>query len=612
MGSRSVWSSDSGQRFDAPNWSPDGSHLLLNAGGKLWRLPASGGQEPRAVPTGSSAWVDINHGISPDGKTLAFTSGSIWLEPAEGGDPRRLAPPAPSYFQGWSPDGKTLLYTANRGRGFENFACDVDGGGERPLTPDKGASDFPDYSPDGRWIYFNTTRSGPSEIWRVPASGKGQAERVFGDDRENWSPHPSPDGKWLIFLAYRKKTGGHPSDRDVTIRRIPLPGTKVEPAKAEDVVRLLGGHGTLGSRPWSPDGREFAYVSYEPPPPTVRVVFFTPSDLAVPAGAGARLTKIADSAERFLFDGMKRLGYPPAVKNLFRRGADGSVEVLYVKGDQPVSSGKYARPDYAGDVIQRATRQYRVAGDGHLWWIFIYVGDRPTRFNDWRGSGSSLDGGWAMVNYDTIPGEIRPDIGLVEGFNAQYFLKGTIHELGHAFGLPHIGPDLSLGLGNSLMGPNNSVYAERKYARADQVYLTESSAAMLWKHPTFSVTAKDRTLQPNMKLVDYKAKYSRAEDRVTIAGKLVADQPAHSVVVLDDRGQPNDDYWCRGYAARIAPDGTFKVEIDKPAKTDGHFRIVFCFENGMVTGDGNGVTFDDRGDIRKSYRVRDGKFQFGD
>src|SRR4051794_2729293 len=38
--------------FEAPNWSPDGTYLLLNSGGQLWRLPAAGG-EPHVIPTGS-------------------------------------------------------------------------------------------------------------------------------------------------------------------------------------------------------------------------------------------------------------------------------------------------------------------------------------------------------------------------------------------------------------------------------------------------------------------------------------------------------------------------------------------------------------------------------
>jgi hypothetical protein len=244
--------------------------------------------------------------------------------------------------------------------------------------------------------------------------------------------------------------------------------------------------------------------------------------------------------------------------------------------------------------------------------IIYYIGDRPERFSGWEGSGDARGGGWALVNYDTIPGEIRPDLGLAQGFNADYFLKGTIHELGHALGLPHIGPDPSLRMGNSLMGANMDAYLERKQPDPDRVYLTEASAAMLWKHPVFSGTAKDRQRQPGVKLVAYRPTYSRASDRITLAGRLASDTPAHSVVVLDDLGRPGDEYWHRSHVGRIADDGTFRVAIDHPARADGHFRVVFCFDNGAVTGHAAGVLFNDGGEIRKSYHYRGGGYRFGD
>ena len=196
------------------------------------------------------------------------------------------------------------------------------------------------------------------------------------------------------------------------------------------------------------------------------------------------------------------------------------------------------------------------------------------------------------------------------GFNSAYYLKATVHELGHAFGLSHLGPDPWLNLGNSLMGPNVNFYIERKLVHADKVYLNEASAAILWKHPIFSGTTKNRQRQPSVKLVDYKPAYSRASDRITLAGKLVSDMSAHSIFVIDDRGQ-GDEYWYRSHVARIAPDGTFRVAIDHPARTDGLFRILFCFDNGMVTGDGAGVVPDDRGEIHKGYRFRNGTYRFG-
>ena len=87
---------------------------------------------------------------------------------------------------------------------------------------------------------------------------------------------------------------------------------------------------------------------------------------------------------------------------------------------------------------------------------------------------------------------------------------------------------------------------------------------------------------------------------------------AHSVVVFDDLGKPEDEYWFRSHVVRIDDDGRFRVAIDRPARANGHFRILFCFDNGIVTGDGAWVVWGDRGDIRKSYRFGNGSYRFGD
>jgi hypothetical protein len=604
---------DSPHRFAAPEWTPDGAELIVSGGGKLWRLPAAGGT-PTQIPTGSAPSIDINHAVSPDGKTIAFTAGPIWKVPTAGGEPASITTKSGNYVHAWSPDGKRLAFSSDRGKGLDLFSISPDGGSERRLTTNPRADDAPQYSPDGRWIYFLSDRAGTRDVWRMPATGAGpgdtKAERITSDDREDAAPHPSPDGKFLFDASYPARSNFNAIDRDILIRRLPLSGARSAATKPTDVARIVGGHGTLGARPFSPDGRRFAYASFEPPPPTIRIILFTASDRTPPKDAPHRLTQIADAAERFFVSEMKRWKYPPAVSRIFQRNSDGTVEITYVKGDRPASDEFYAHPECDHEARAKAARQLRIDGEGHVWWTFVYVGDRPQRFSNWGGVGGARDGGSAVVNYDTIAGEIRPDLGLEMGFNSEYFLKGTVHELGHALGLSHLGPDPSLKLGNSLMGPNVPLYIERKYSNADQVYLTEASAACLWKHPVFSGTTKDRQRQPSVKLVDYKPAYSRVSNRITLAGKLVSDMPAHSVVVIDDLGQ-SDEYWFRGHAGRIADDGTFRVAVDHPAPANGHFRILFCFDNGMVTGDGAGVVWNDRGEIRKGYRYSDGHYRFG-
>jgi TolB protein len=254
--------------FQAPNWSPDGSYLLLNGGGKIYRMPV-GGAEPRLIETGALKGINNDHGIAPDGKSLAVSAGQIYLVPPEGGEPRQVTRQVPSYFHGWSPDGKTLAYCAKRGDNFDLYDIPVGGGDERRLTTHAGYDDGPDYSPDGRWIYFNSDRSGSWDIWRIPADGAGpddaKCERITSDDYEDWFPHPSPDGKWMVFLSFAQGTKGHPANQEVVLRIIPLPGDRHVPDASRELARLFGGQGTMNVNSWSPDSKRFAYVSYDRP-----------------------------------------------------------------------------------------------------------------------------------------------------------------------------------------------------------------------------------------------------------------------------------------------------------------------------------------------------------
>jgi TolB protein len=248
--------------FEAPNWSPDGKYLLLNSQGKLWKLAVTGG-EPQEVPLGAVNRVNNDHGISPDGKWVAVSAQNVFVAPSSGGEPRQVTKATPSYFHGFSPDGKTLAYCAKRGDNFDLYSIPFEGGEEKRLTSSPGYDDGPDYSPDGKWIYFNSDRSGSWDIWRIPATGAGPddklAERITSDDLEDWFPHPSPDGKWIVFVSFHKGTQGHPPNQEgVRIRRMPAGGGKIV-----DVTTLFGGQGTMNVNSWSPDSKNFAFVSYE-------------------------------------------------------------------------------------------------------------------------------------------------------------------------------------------------------------------------------------------------------------------------------------------------------------------------------------------------------------
>jgi Tol biopolymer transport system component len=266
-------------RVEAPNWSPDGTYLMVNGGGDLFRLslakPALERIALESSELGAVRNINNDHGITLDGKTIALSArgpaggSQVYLAGADGANPRLMTPEAPSYFHGFSPDGKFLAFVSQRDKNFDLYRMPVAGGAEERLTSNPGYDDGPDYSPDGKWIYFNSDRSGSWDIWRMPADGAGpddqRAERVTSDEWEDWFPHPSPDGKWIVFLSFPKGTEGHPPNRHVMIRRIPMPGDTLSAVQPEVLMQFLGGQGTMNVNSWSPDSRKFAFVRYETP-----------------------------------------------------------------------------------------------------------------------------------------------------------------------------------------------------------------------------------------------------------------------------------------------------------------------------------------------------------
>jgi TolB protein len=276
LGSKSIHVvHDSDRVFEAPNWSPDGKYLLSNSGGNLFRIPldGAGAPEPQKIDLGSISRCNNDHGISQDGKWLALSASpksgesQVFLASIDGAHPRLMTPKAPSYFHGWSPDGRWLAFVGQRNGIFNLYRVSAKGGEEQRLTSQAVYDDGPNYSPDGRWIYFNSNRSGNWDIWRMPAEGAGRddekAQQVTRDEMEDWFPHPSPDGKWLVFLSFPKGTEGHDAEMEVSLRLMPLPGAKIEPATVQVLGKVFGGQGTINVNSWSPDSKRFAFVSYE-------------------------------------------------------------------------------------------------------------------------------------------------------------------------------------------------------------------------------------------------------------------------------------------------------------------------------------------------------------
>ena len=249
--------------IEAPNWSPDGSYLVVNGGGRIYRLDIKDPSHLCPIDTGDVVHCNNDHGISPDGQTLVISDSPargtslIYAVPISGGTPKRVTPNAPSYWHGWSPDGTTLSYTAKRDGNFNIFTIPVKGGDETQITFGGGHKDGPDFTPDGEWIWFNSDHhGGRPDLFRVRPNGQ-DLEQMTDDNLVNWFPHPSPDGRTILYLAYPTHVEGHPRGEDVALRLVSPSG-----GKGQTIAEFYGGQGSINVPCWAPDSSRFAYMKY--------------------------------------------------------------------------------------------------------------------------------------------------------------------------------------------------------------------------------------------------------------------------------------------------------------------------------------------------------------
>jgi len=202
-----------------PSLSPDGKDVVFTRvvdGRSELMLQRVGAREATAL-TASSATDDRQPAFSPDGQRIAFRSdrdgGGVFMMDSSGESLRRLSDFG--FWPTWSPDGKEVavadgdfFFPTDRGgaaRGL--WAIDVASGAKREISR-VGDVMQPRWSPHGQRIAFwgLQKNSGQRDIFTIAADGSEAEEdkrEVTNDAPLDWSPEWSPDGRYLYFASNR-------------------------------------------------------------------------------------------------------------------------------------------------------------------------------------------------------------------------------------------------------------------------------------------------------------------------------------------------------------------------------------------------------------------------
>jgi Tol biopolymer transport system component len=148
----------------------------------------------------------------------------------------------------WSPDGKRIFFTSNRKGPFNLYQKSVVADGREELLYESTHNKVPmDVSPDGRVLLFRDNNPDTSfDLWALPIEGPPTPFRVANTSFSEAEGQFSPDGKWI---AYRSNESGQ---FEVYVQPFPGPGNKL-------LVSTSG-----GAQPrWRRDGRELYYIAMD-------------------------------------------------------------------------------------------------------------------------------------------------------------------------------------------------------------------------------------------------------------------------------------------------------------------------------------------------------------
>ena len=231
------------------SWVKDGTALIMTATdpaskvSQVWRVAYPSG-ETRRITNDLNQYISAS--LTEDSNTLAVverdTLSNLWTAPAgDANRARQITSGVGKYGRvSWTPDGK-VLYNAREGANLDIYRMDADGSNQVQLTAESGMNFHATTSPDGRYIAFASTRgAGPNDynIWRMDADGRNPKQLTRGNS--DVSPAFSPDGKWLVYQTHES---GRPH-----LWKIPIDGG--QPTQLTETTSLAPAV--------SPDGRYIA------------------------------------------------------------------------------------------------------------------------------------------------------------------------------------------------------------------------------------------------------------------------------------------------------------------------------------------------------------------
>ncbi|MEO8564526.1 MAG: protein kinase [bacterium] len=249
----------------SPVWTSDSRHLLFvssrQGGRDVFELSLSSSMEPLGPPTRMTTGLSaFSISLGRDDRTLAYSTyqpvSNLWSIPISeeettvAASGRELTHSTDLIEEvSASPDGTSLVYTSTRSGNSDLYRMPSQGGTPVQLTSDSTNEFGPVWSPDGKEIAFHAVRDGRFRVMVAPSGGGTPQEVTESAPRgEDWGP----DGMKIVIA-------GDPG------RKEPVQVLTRDANGWSKPAPIAGAEGGLLPR-WSPDGRLIAFIVPGNPP----------------------------------------------------------------------------------------------------------------------------------------------------------------------------------------------------------------------------------------------------------------------------------------------------------------------------------------------------------
>ena len=210
-------------------WLPDSSALMMIASRdpakiyQAWRLDYATG-ETRQLTSDSNMYNRLT--LSADGKTMLVSqiklATNMWMIPRDEPQRAEQITVGSGGYRGrlsWTPDDR-IVFDSEAANAATISVMNADGGNQKLLIAEQANKAYAGrvvVSPDGRYAFYASDATGVRHIWRVNIDGSNPAQITNGDGED--TPHPSPDGRWVVYTKLERKGFDRP-----TIWRVSVDG----------------------------------------------------------------------------------------------------------------------------------------------------------------------------------------------------------------------------------------------------------------------------------------------------------------------------------------------------------------------------------------------------